>query len=98
MWLFVLAAFLLFTIGWVCLLTQRVTIKQIVAIKLMLQGALLGVVIAGAHHNALGLAQSIVVSALIAEAVVFALAFAMIVNVFRHYPEGDVDLLRRLRG
>jgi multisubunit Na+/H+ antiporter MnhC subunit len=39
-----------------------------------------------------------VLSALIVEAVVIAVALALIVNVFRHYPTGDVDDLRRLWG
>jgi NADH:ubiquinone oxidoreductase subunit K len=39
-----------------------------------------------------------VISALVVEAVVIAIALALIVNVFRHYPSGDVDDLSRLRG
>jgi NADH:ubiquinone oxidoreductase subunit K len=39
-----------------------------------------------------------VVSALVVEAVVIAVALALIVNVFRHYPSGDIDQLDKLRG
>jgi NADH:ubiquinone oxidoreductase subunit K len=39
-----------------------------------------------------------VISALIVEAVVMAVALALMVNVYRHYPSGDVDELTRLRG
>jgi NADH:ubiquinone oxidoreductase subunit K len=38
------------------------------------------------------------ISALIAESVVIGTALALIVNVYRHYPSGDVDDLNRLRG
>jgi len=92
------AAFALLSIGWFCLLTRRIAIKQIIAIKIMLQGVSLTLVLAGRHQNQLALSQAIVVSALIVETVVIALALAMIVNVFRSYPDGDVDLLRKLRG
>jgi NADH:ubiquinone oxidoreductase subunit K len=39
-----------------------------------------------------------VVSALVVETVVIAIAIALIVNIFRSYPDGDVDRLDRLRG
>jgi NADH:ubiquinone oxidoreductase subunit K len=32
------------------------------------------------------------------ETVVIAIAVALIINVFRRYPSGDIDLLSRLRG
>lgn len=96
--LYALAALALFTIGWICLLTKRIAIKQVIAIKIMLQGVMLIVILAGKQQNNLALAQSMVVSALIVETVVIALALAMIVNVFRRYPDGDVDLMRKLRG
>ena len=98
-WLFYLSGALgLFAIGWICLLTQRIAIKQVIAIKLMLQGVSLLLILAGRGQKDLALAQALVVSALIVETVVIALALAMIVNVFRRYPQGDVDLLRKLRG
>lgn len=91
-------ALALFAIGWTCLLTQRIAFKQVIAIKLMLQGVSLMLILAGRQQNNLALAQALVISALIVETVVIALALAMIVNVFRLYPQGDVDLLRKLRG
>ena len=39
-----------------------------------------------------------VTSALVAEAIVIAVALALIVNIFRHEPTGDIDKLDRLRG
>ncbi len=43
-------------------------------------------------------AEAVVISALIAETIVMAVALALIVNVFRHYPSGDIDDLDRLHG
>ena len=89
---------LLFFIGLGGLLLQRSAIKQVVGIKIMLQGVTLGLIQAGRMHQDVQFAQSMVISALIVEAVVIAVALALIVNVFRHYPSGDVDQLNRLRG
>ncbi len=92
------ASVLLFLIGLGGLLVQRSAIKQVVGLKIMLQGVTLGLIQAGRMNGDLRFAQSMVISALIVEAVVIAVALALIVNVFRHYPSGDVDQLNRLQG
>jgi NADH-quinone oxidoreductase subunit K len=88
----------LFLLGLVGLLTQRNVIKQVFGLKIMLQGVTLALIHAGRRNGDLRFAQTMVISALIVESVVIALALALIVNVFRHYPSGDVDDLNRLRG
>ena len=89
---------LLFAIGLVGLLTQRRLIKQVIGLKIMLQGVTLGLIHAGRLSGNLEFAQSMVISALIVEAVVIAVALALLVNLYRYYPSGDVDDLDRLRG
>ena len=89
---------LLFIIGLVSLLTQHNLIKQMFGLKIMLQGVTLGLIQAGRMAGDLRVAQSMVMSALIVETVVIAVALALIVNVFQHYPSGDIDDLNRLRG
>jgi NADH:ubiquinone oxidoreductase subunit K len=84
---------LLFLVGSLCLLTQRNAIKQVIGLKIMLQGATLGLIHAGRLSGDVRFAETMVISALIVETVVIA-----IVNVFRSYPTGDVDRLTRLRG
>ena len=91
-------AILMFLIGLFCLLTRRNVIKQVIGLKIMLQGVILSLVHAGQLSGDPRLGEAMVVSALIVEAVVIAVALALIVNVFRHYKSGDVDLLNRLRG
>lgn len=92
------AGLILFALGLISLLVRRNVIRQVIGLKIMLQGVSLLLILAGHRHDDVALAQSMVVSALIVEAVVIALALALIVNVFRHYPSGDVDDLRRLWG
>jgi len=89
---------LLFIIGLLGLLTQRQLLKQVIGLKIMLQGVTLGLIHAGRLSGDLDFAQSMVISALIVESVLIAVALALIVNIFRYYPSGDVDELRRLRG
>jgi len=93
-----LFAVLLFLTGSFCLVTRRNVIKQVLGLKIMLQGACLSLVLAGRLQGDTWLAEAMVISALIVETIVIALALALIVNVFLHYPSGDIDHLSRLRG
>ena len=89
---------LLFAVGVYCLLTCRNAIKQVIGLKIMLQGVTLSLLHAAHLRADTPFGETLVVSALVVEAVTIAVALALIVNVFRHYPSGDVDDLTRLRG
>jgi NADH-quinone oxidoreductase subunit K len=91
-------AILMFVIGLFCLITRRNVIKQVIGLKIMLQGVTLHLVHAGSLNDDPRFSEAMVISALIIEAVVAAVALALIVNVFRHYVSGDIDHMNRLRG
>jgi NADH-quinone oxidoreductase subunit K len=93
----VLSVFL-FVLGVTCLLTRRNAIKQVIGLKVMLQGVTLSLLHAAHLRADTSFGETMVVSALVVEAVTIAVALALIVNVFRHYPSGDIDDLTRLRG
>lgn len=91
-------ALLLFLIGLFCLLTRRNVIKQVIGFRIMVQGAALSLIHAGHLCGDVRFAEAMVISALVVDALVIAIALVLIVNVFRHYPSGDVDHLSKLRG
>ena len=88
----------LFILGWICLISQRNAFKQVIGLKIMLQGVTLALVMAGKLQENINLAQTMVISALIVETLIIALALAMIISIFRNIPDGNIDLLRKLRG
>ena len=88
----------LLCIGFICLLTPRRVVKQVVGLSIMLQGALVSIVGAGQVNGKMQETQSMVISALVAEAIVLAISLAVTVNVFRFHPEGRVDDLDTLKG
>lgn len=88
----------LFLIGLFCLLTRRNIIKQVFGLKIMLQGVTLSLVHAGHVRGDVRFAETMVISALVVETIVIALALALIVNAFRYHPSGDIDRLDELRG
>jgi len=89
---------ILFLLGWVCLISQRNALKQVIGIKILLQGVTLMIVWIGGQIDNMYLAQVMVISALVVEAMVISLALSMIVSIFRNVPDGDIDQLRELRG
>jgi len=92
------ASLALLIIGLVCLLTCKRVIKQVIGLNIMLQGALLALIDAGRANGKMQEAQSLVISALVVEVIILAIALALIVNVFRFHPGGQVDDLDTLRG
>jgi len=89
---------ILFLLGWVCLLSQRNALKQVIGLKILLQGVTLMIILIGRQQENMYLAQVMVISALVVEAVIISMALAMVVSVFRNIPDGDIDQLRELRG
>ncbi|MBN1812652.1 MAG: NADH-quinone oxidoreductase subunit K [Anaerolineae bacterium] len=89
---------MLFLIGLLCLLTRRSVIKQVIGLKIMLQGVTLSLIHAGHQRGDVRFAETMVISALVVETIVIAIALALIVNIFRRDPTGDIDRLDRLKG
>lgn len=93
-----LLSLLLLGIGLYCMMSRRRVIKQVIGLSIMLQGALLILLDAGLVHDALRQVQGMLISALVVEAIVLAIALTLIVNVFRFHPKGLVDDLDQLKG
>jgi NADH:ubiquinone oxidoreductase subunit K len=91
-------AVVLFLIGLFCLVTRRNVIKQVIGLKVMLQGVTLSLLHAGHVLGDVNLAQTMIISALVVETIIIGLALALIINIYRHYPSGDIDHLKSLRG
>ena len=73
-----------FIIGMLCFFVRRSYIRQIVGLKLMLQSVTLGLVIIGWQYQDHYLAQSMVITALIIEAIVIGLALTLIIQIAKH--------------
>ena len=89
---------LLFLLGLGCLLTQRAAIKQVIGLRIMLQGVTLALIYQGHVNGDPHTAQSMAISALVVETIVIAVALALIINIYDRIPSGDIDELDTLRG
>jgi len=91
-------SFSLLVIGLICLMTRKRVIKQVIGVSIMLQGALFSLIDAGRVTGDMAMAQSMLVSALIVEGVIIAIALSLVVNVYRYHPEGWIDDMNSLKG
>ena len=74
---------IVFIFGLLCFFLRKRYIRQLVGLKLMLQSVSLGLILTGWEKGDLHLSQSMVISALVIEAVVIGLALTMIIRMAR---------------
>ncbi len=75
---------LVFILGLLCFFLRKRYVRQLVGLKLMLQSVSLGLILTGWEWGDMFLAQAMVISALVIEAVVIGLALTMIIHIAKH--------------
>jgi NADH:ubiquinone oxidoreductase subunit K len=84
------AVILVFIIGLLCFFVRKRFIRQLVGLKLMLQSVSLGLIITGWERGDMYLSQTMVISALVIEAVIIGLALTMIIHIAKHSQDDQV--------
>ncbi|MFA5645663.1 MAG: NADH-quinone oxidoreductase subunit K [Candidatus Ratteibacteria bacterium] len=92
-----ITAFLVF-LGLYCLLTMRNLIKLLIGVEIISKGISLAIIATGAEQQSIGLAQSLMITYILAEVIVVATALAIIINIFRHTKTLDIGDLTTLKG
>mgnify|MGYP001141554248 CR=1 FL=1 len=81
---------LIFIIGLLCFFVRKRFIRQLVGLKLMLQSVSLGLIITGWERGDKYLSQTMVISALVIEAVIIGLALTMIIHIAKHAQDDQI--------
>ncbi|MEN6408354.1 MAG: NADH-quinone oxidoreductase subunit K [Anaerolineaceae bacterium] len=79
------------------LLASRNLIKVIVALQIVVKGAMLVLIAAGRLQGQMATAQSLALTVIVADTIVAVLGLALAVQVRRHVGTLDVQALSRLR-
>jgi len=90
-WIFQLShacVIIVFIIGLLCFFLRKEFVRQILGLKLMLQSISLGLITTGLQRSDFNSPQSMVISALVVEAIVIGLALTMIIRMTK-YPKND---------
>ncbi len=85
-------------IGLYGLLITRNLIKVVVALQILVKGALLALVAAGEASSQVNLGQSLAVTVIVADTVVAVIGLALAVQTKRRLGTLDVDALSTLKG
>ncbi len=92
-----LGAFGLLGVGFYGLLMTRNLLKVIVALQILVKGALLALVLAGQMRGQVQVGQSMALTVIVADTIVAVIGLALAVQVRRCLGTLDVSALNRLR-
>ena len=85
-------------IGFYGLMASHNLIKIVVALQILVKGALLALVAAGNANGQIGLSQSMALTVIVADTIVAVMGIALGVQIRRRAGSLDVSALSRLRG
>ncbi len=87
-----------FILGILMLITQRNYLKQVLGMKVMLQGIILILVSEGWRRQDIFIGEAIIISALIVEAVVLAIAISLLIQIAKKARYTDLLEIRKERN
>jgi NADH:ubiquinone oxidoreductase subunit K len=88
----------IFLLGLYCVISQGNLIKIVIGLEIMGKGILLNFIAAGFFQNNTGVAQALVITAILVDAVLISVILALIVDVFRHTGGIRADQIAGLKG
>jgi multisubunit Na+/H+ antiporter MnhC subunit len=89
---------LLFLIGLYCLLTSRNMIKLLIGLEILAKSAVLSFITAGYARGETFMSQAMVITFIVVEVSIVAVALALVINAYRNTGSLDVRKLARLKG
>ena len=92
------AAIALFFIGLYATITRRSLLQLVIGLEIMARGVSLLFILAGQAQGSLAVAQAIVITVILIEAVTVAIALSLIVAAYQHNQSVSIESLRRLKG
>jgi NADH-quinone oxidoreductase subunit K len=96
--LFVVAAILLLVTGFFSLIVSRNLIRVLIAMEILTKAATLMLILAGYLTHQTGVAQEFVITLIIIEVVVIAIAAGIIIGIYQRTGSLDTNRLGNLKG
>ena len=93
-----LAIVILIGIGVYCLIARRNIIQLVIGLEVIAKAVTLSFILAGHFQGNEQIAQSIVITIILIEAIIAAVAISLIVVAYRKAGSLDMDIFRKLRG
>ena len=96
--IFLLGVILLFITGFYCLIITRNLIRILIALEVLTKGVTLLLVIVGKSSGQISLVQTFIITLIIIEVVVIAVAAGIVLGIFSHNNSLDIRKIRNLKG
>lgn len=97
-WIYSIFISLLFICGFYCILVSRNFIRVLIGLELLTKAVTLLIIIAGYTSGRVAFAQSLVITLIVVEAVVIAVAAGIVFGIFKKTGSLNVTKLRNLKG
>jgi multisubunit Na+/H+ antiporter MnhC subunit len=96
--IFSIGVVLMLIVGFYCVVTTRNLIRTLIGLEILSKSVSLLIIIAGDRVGQMALAQSLVITFIVIEVVVLAVATAIILSIYRHHRSIDRSVLTHLKG
>lgn len=81
-----------------CILISRNLIRILIAVELLMKAVTLLLIVAGAVTGSMGLAQAFVITLIVVEVVIIAVAAGIVIGTFKRTDSLDVRELQSMKG
>ncbi len=92
------ASVLIFIAGLYCVMMSKDLIRALIGVALLAKAVALLVITAGFSANRVALAQTLVITMIVIEVAVTAVAIGVVLSLFRHEKSTDARIVRGLKG
>ena len=89
---------LLLLVGLYGVMTTRNLIRILISLEIVTKGVTLLLILCGSMARQMALAQSLVITAIVIEVVVIAIATGLVLGLFAHNRSVDAEMARNLKG
>jgi NADH:ubiquinone oxidoreductase subunit K len=88
----------LFVIGVYCILATQNLVRALIGIEVLMKAVTLLIIIAGYASGRTSLAQALVITLIVVETVIIAVAMGIVLSIYKHTKSLDTENLTNLKG
>jgi len=98
LWIFCVYMIVLFVIGFYCILATLNIVRALIGIEILMKAVTLFIIIAGYASGRTSLSQSLVITLIVIETVLIAVAMGIVLSIYKHTKSLDTKNLTNLKG
>ena len=98
LWIFFVYMIVLFVIGVYCILATQNLVRALIGIEVLMKAVTLLIIIAGYASGRTSLAQALVITLIVVETVIIAVAMGIVLSIYKHTKSLDTENLTNLKG